>query len=93
MQALFRNYGDTVLPHLRPHLERLIVEDGTESAQRCASELMAALVRGSKHWTFEMTEELWAWLSPLVRKALEKVRLLRLTQISEIHVIQDRVRD
>ena len=71
---MFRNYGDTVLPHLRPHLERLIVEDGTESAQRCASELMAALVRGSKHWTFEMTEQLWAWLAPLVRKALEKVR-------------------
>ena len=33
LQALFRNYGDTVLPLLRSHLERLIVEDGSESAQ------------------------------------------------------------
>ena len=35
--------------------------------------MVAALVRGSKHWTFEMTEQLWEWLAPLVRKALEKV--------------------
>ena len=74
-KALFRNYGDAVLQHLRPHVERLIVDDGSESAQRCASELIAAVVRGSKHWTFEMTEQLWSWLTPLIRKALEKVRL------------------
>jgi proteasome activator subunit 4 len=53
-------------------MERLI-EDGGESAQRCTAELVASLIRGTKHWTFEMTESLWSWLAPLIRKALSKV--------------------
>ena len=34
---------------------------------------MTGLIRGSKHWTFKMTQELWDWLSPLIRTALDKV--------------------
>ena len=71
-KKLFRNYGGCVLTHLRPQLKKLI-DDTSESAQRCAAEVVAGLIRGSKHWTFKMTEELWSWLSPLLRKALEQV--------------------
>ena len=60
-KALFRNYGDLVLSTLKPHIERLALSE-TESLQRCGAEMIAGLVRGAKHWTWSMTEQLWYWL-------------------------------
>ena len=71
-KALFRNYGDLVLKTLKPHIERLALSE-TESLQRCGAEMIAGLVRGAKHWTWSMTEQLWSWLVPLLRKILERV--------------------
>ena len=51
-KGLFRNFDDAFLPVLQPHLERL-VSDSHESTQRCVAEIIAGLIRGSKHWTFE----------------------------------------
>lgn len=50
-QGLFRNYSDALLPVLKPHMERL-AGDSHESTQRCVAEIIAGLVRGSKHWNF-----------------------------------------
>lgn len=50
-QGLFRNYSDAFLPVLKPHMERL-ADDSHESTQRCVAEIIAGLVRGSKHWSF-----------------------------------------
>lgn len=50
-QGLFRNYSDAFLPVLKPHMERL-ANDSHESTQRCVAEIIAGLVRGSKHWSF-----------------------------------------
>lgn len=50
-QGLFRNYGDSVLPLFKPHIERL-ASDPQESSQRCLTEIVAGLMRGSKHWGF-----------------------------------------
>ena len=36
---------------VRPHVEAM-VEDKRESHQRAASEVMAGLVRGAKHWDY-----------------------------------------
>ena len=69
LKALFRNFGDSVLPHLRGHIERLAT-DHRESHQRAGAELIAGLVRGSKHWTYHKVETLWSWLLPTVRQAL-----------------------
>ncbi|KFO18474.1 Proteasome activator complex subunit 4 [Fukomys damarensis] len=51
-KGLFRNFDDAFLPVLKPHLERLVA-DSHESTQRCVAEIIAGLIRGSKHWTFE----------------------------------------
>lgn len=51
-QGLFRNYSDAFLPVLKPHMERL-ANDSHESTQRCVAEIIAGLVRGSKHWSFD----------------------------------------
>ena len=55
MQGLFRNYGDTFLAIFKPHIDRLISDtshDKHDSSQRCALEIMAGLLRGSKHWPY-----------------------------------------
>lgn len=66
---MFRNHGDVYLPLFRPHLERLVASK-EEHNQRCASEIIAAFIRGSKHWSYEKTERLWAVLGPITRTAL-----------------------
>ncbi|RXM29311.1 Proteasome activator complex subunit 4 [Acipenser ruthenus] len=47
-----QNFDNAFLPVLRPHLERLVA-DSHESTQRCVAEIVAGLIRGCKHWTFE----------------------------------------
>nr|DBA27145.1 TPA: hypothetical protein GDO54_011320 [Pyxicephalus adspersus] len=71
-KGLFRNFDDAFLPILTPHLERL-VEDSHESTQRCVAEIVAGLIRGSKHWTFEKVESLWKFLCPLLRTAFANI--------------------
>ncbi|XP_031567414.1 proteasome activator complex subunit 4-like [Actinia tenebrosa] len=71
-KGLFRNFDDSFLHLIKPHLERLTV-DSQESSQRCAVEIIAALVRGSKHWTFEKTKAMWEFLIPLIRKAIPSI--------------------
>eukprot|EP00095_Tigriopus_kingsejongensis_P000186 maker-scaffold41_size498431-snap-gene-0.12 protein:Tk00186 transcript:maker-scaffold41_size498431-snap-gene-0.12-mRNA-1 annotation:"proteasome activator complex subunit 4" len=72
--SLFRNFGDSFLPLIRPHLERLMEED-KESSSRCVAEILASLIRGTKHWPFEMVEDMWTWVVPIIRKALTKVTI------------------
>lgn len=55
-QGLFRNYGDSFLEVFKPHLERLVWDTSHnhhDSSQRCAMEIIAGLVRGTKHWPYE----------------------------------------
>ncbi|PNF36512.1 hypothetical protein B7P43_G15901 [Cryptotermes secundus] len=68
-KGLFRNHGDTYLNHFLPHLERLVT-DKHESSQRCAAEIIAGIIRGSKHWPFHKVSALWKALAPIIRLAL-----------------------
>ena len=40
---------------------------------RCASEIIAGLIRGTKHWSWDMTVNLWSWMQPLLRKVVSKI--------------------
>ncbi|KAJ7327828.1 Proteasome activator complex subunit 4 [Desmophyllum pertusum] len=73
-KGLFRNFDDAFLDLVKPHLERLCI-DRQESSQRCAVEIIAAVIRGCKHWKFERVENLWDFLVPLLRKALSVVNV------------------
>uniref|UniRef100_A0A672NC27 Proteasome activator complex subunit 4B n=1 Tax=Sinocyclocheilus grahami TaxID=75366 RepID=A0A672NC27_SINGR len=73
-KGLFRNYSDAFLPVLKPHMERL-ANDSHESTQRCVAEIIAGLVRGSKHWSFSKVEALWKFLIPLMRTALSNITI------------------
>ncbi|XP_071784078.1 proteasome activator complex subunit 4-like [Asterias amurensis] len=71
-KGLFRNFGDAFLPVFKPHLSRL-AQSSQESDQRCLAEIMTGLVRGSKHWGFTKTSQLWEFLSPILKSALSQV--------------------
>lgn len=73
-KGLFRNFDDAFLDLIKPHLERLCI-DSQESSQRCAVEIIAAVIRGCRHWKFETLESLWDFLIPLLRKALSAVNV------------------
>jgi proteasome activator subunit 4 len=62
------------LGHFIPHLERL-VRDQHEASQRCAAEVIAGLIRGSKHWPFAKTEAMWNVLCPILRTAFSNVNV------------------
>lgn len=69
LQGLFRNFQDAFLPLLKDHL-RAISTSSLESKQRCATEIIAALVRGSKHWDFHKMDALQSYLVPVMKSAL-----------------------
>ncbi|EFN87710.1 proteasome activator complex subunit 4B [Harpegnathos saltator] len=71
-KGLFRNHGIGYLKHFLPHLQRLVT-DKHESSQRCAAEITAGIIRGAKHWSFQMTCEMWQSLLPIVRTALSNL--------------------
>ncbi|XP_074105098.1 proteasome activator complex subunit 4 [Cotesia typhae] len=71
-KGLFSNYGIRHMKLFIPHLKSL-VEQKHESSQRCAAEIIAGMIRGSKHWPFSMIVEFWKELTPIIRTALDNV--------------------
>jgi proteasome activator subunit 4 len=75
-KGLARNHGVAVIDLLKSHIEKLYElcdTDGvseTTSKHRCASEMLAGMIRGSKHWPCADLEQLWSWLIPLLKSAL-----------------------
>lgn len=75
-KGLFRNYGSTFLPYFKPHIERLMADtshDKHDSSQRCAMEILAGVLRGSKHWSYTETKELWDWAVPILGTSLNNL--------------------
>ncbi|XP_016837530.1 proteasome activator complex subunit 4 [Nasonia vitripennis] len=70
--GIFRNHGDSFLGNFLPHLRKLVV-DKQESSQRCAAEIICGVIKGSKHWPFDMTERLWHEFLPIIRNALNNL--------------------
>ena len=56
-QGMFRNFDEAFLPAMKEHIERLVADtsrDTHDSNQRCAAEFIAGLIRGCKHWSYDM---------------------------------------
>ncbi|XP_031825586.1 proteasome activator complex subunit 4A isoform X2 [Nomia melanderi] len=68
-KGVFRNHGIVYLKHFLPHLYKLIA-DKQKSSQKYAAEIIAGIIRGSKHWPFDMICEMWDCLLPVVRLVL-----------------------
>lgn len=73
LKGLCDMFGDVLLDPILEHLKRLIEDKNSESSHRCAAEIMAGIMRGMKHWNFEMTANLYEKMKPLIRLALDNI--------------------
>ncbi|KAF9978770.1 hypothetical protein BGZ73_000417 [Actinomortierella ambigua] len=64
---LFGGNNDLVAPIA----ERLCQQTDDKNCQRAAAELMAGLIRGSKHWRKPALDRLWHWAIPLLKRTLQ----------------------
>ncbi|KAK0164442.1 hypothetical protein PV328_003071 [Microctonus aethiopoides] len=71
-KCIFRNHGIRHLELFIPHLRSLVTQK-QESTQRCAAEIIAGIIKGSNHWSFETIVKMWDVLIPIIREALENV--------------------
>lgn len=95
-KGLFRNYGDCMLQNFKPHIERLISDtshDKHDSSQRCSMEILAGILRGSKHWTYQQTRQLWEWAVPLLKIALGNLTVSTLHDWGEFFTVISESRD
>ncbi|KAJ3305761.1 hypothetical protein HDU76_004956 [Blyttiomyces sp. JEL0837] len=54
---------------IRPAVQSLAADVADKSKQRSAAELLAGLIRGSKHWPLSKLETLWSWVLPVLASA------------------------
>lgn len=69
---LFKTFEDEMLPPFLKHIEKL-VQEKEESNQRCATEIISAIISGSKHWSYEKVEKLKNNLLPILDKAISNI--------------------
>eukprot|EP00127_Corallochytrium_limacisporum_P005109 Clim_evm15s199 gene=Clim_evmTU15s199 len=71
-KGLARNYGPQIWQIFKPHFQRLSTAT-EEHSQRVAAEIVAGIVRGTKHWAYEDVEAFWMDLSPDLQAALNAI--------------------
>ncbi|XP_064602863.1 proteasome activator complex subunit 4-like [Liolophura sinensis] len=75
-KGIFRNFGDMFLEKFKPGVERLVTDrshEKHESSQRCAMEVLAGIIRGSKHWPYDKLRPMWDWAGDILKKALVNI--------------------
>eukprot|EP00842_Homolaphlyctis_polyrhiza_P006684 jgi/Hompol1/7016/HPOL_005157-RA len=63
--------GHSLLAELISLISPLVARVDDKSAQRASAEILAGLVRGSKHWPVEHLDSLWHHVTPLFSQALD----------------------
>ncbi|KAG2196811.1 hypothetical protein INT47_002738 [Mucor saturninus] len=71
--SIFQTFGDGPLTCAKEHIEKLCDAADQKNSQRAASEILAGLIRGTKHWHLTKLESLWAWLTPVLRKVFNSI--------------------
>ncbi|XP_035894315.1 proteasome activator complex subunit 4A-like isoform X2 [Anopheles stephensi] len=73
IKMVMKMFGDRLLDRFLSHMKRLIEDKATEGNHRCAVEVMTGIMRGAKHWTYEMTRDMYARMVPLIRLGMQNV--------------------
>ncbi|EIE84146.1 hypothetical protein RO3G_08856 [Rhizopus delemar RA 99-880] len=66
--SIFQTFQDLPLEAAKPSIESLCEAMDQKNAQRAASEILAGLIRGTKHWRLSKLDDLWQWLGPVLQK-------------------------
>ncbi|CCM01635.1 uncharacterized protein FIBRA_03696 [Fibroporia radiculosa] len=62
MKSLAKMFGNEHIEAMLSAIDALIL-DGDRFKQRAGAEMLAGLLRGSKHWPRSWSDNLWAWLT------------------------------
>lgn len=72
--SIFQTFGSAPLEIAKPEIEKLCLASDQKNAQRAASEILAGLIRGTKHWSIGQLDHLWtSWLTPLLSKVFNAI--------------------
>eukprot|EP00122_Pirum_gemmata_P011659 Pgem_evm1s10802 len=71
-KGLFRTCGVELLEKFLPYLTKL-VKSSEQHSHRLASEIVAGVVRGSKHWKYEAIMIMSEHLVPLIDHVLKNM--------------------
>ncbi|KAF9193043.1 hypothetical protein BGZ51_004276 [Haplosporangium sp. Z 767] len=70
-KSIFGLWEDKFLDVVEPVIAKLCSRVDDKNAQRTAAELVGGLIRGSKHWKKRSLDQMWTWLTPLLKKAFQ----------------------
>lgn len=71
-KSIFQIYEDSFLEIVKPEVTKLC-ESSEKNQQRAATEILAGIIRGSKHWPLNRLQALWSWLIPLLEHTFNSV--------------------
>ncbi|RCH96123.1 hypothetical protein CU098_001947, partial [Rhizopus stolonifer] len=71
--SIFQTFQDLPLEAAKPSIESLCEATDQKNSQRAASEILAGLIRGTKHWNMRKLESLWLWLGPILQKVFASI--------------------
>ncbi|CAG8434329.1 1354_t:CDS:10 [Diversispora eburnea] len=71
-KSIFQTYEDVFLEIVKPEIVKLC-ESAEKNQQRAASEILAGLIRGSKHWSLKRLQSLWDWLISVIRPTFNSI--------------------
>jgi len=72
-KSIFQIYEDQALDVFKPEVNALSSASEEKNKQRAAAEMLAGLVRGSKHWDVGKLDTLWVWLIPILEKTFNAI--------------------
>lgn len=73
IKLIFAAFGLEFLEAFTKDLPKLIDSKATESSHRCGAEIIAGIIRGAKHFNFDMTSKLYDVMGPLIRMSLNNI--------------------
>ncbi|KAG0235309.1 hypothetical protein BGW42_005476 [Actinomortierella wolfii] len=71
-KSVFGMWEDRFLDVVAPIAERLCRQTDDKNCQRACAELMAGMIRGSKHWRKASLDRMWRWAIPLLKRTLQQ---------------------
>ncbi|CAG8466985.1 9745_t:CDS:10 [Ambispora leptoticha] len=78
-KSIFQMFEDQFLETVKPLIEKMCENPEEKHRQRAAAEILAGIVRGSKHWKLSRSKAMWDWLIPLLEKTFNAISLDSLT--------------
>ncbi|CAG8443048.1 10173_t:CDS:10 [Funneliformis mosseae] len=71
-KSIFQIYEDSFLDIVKPEVLKLC-KSPEKNQQRAATEILAGIIRGSKHWSLNRLQAFWSWIIPLLEQTFNSI--------------------